>query len=141
MINVVLEKSELRIFLEGLDAAAEHQLCVPYTLRRRGVEAKLILDPDIHPRQSKPDPALIKGIAKAYMWNKRLLAGDPPSLRALARAEGVTVRYIQKMLPLAFISPSLVSSILRGYQPPEMTLESLVSSKLARNWREQSYIH
>ena len=135
--KVVLGDADLEIFLKAQGDHEEQHLRIPYSLRRRGVEAKLTLDPDIHPRQSNPDPVLIRGVAKAYLWNKRLLAGDPPSLRALARTEGVTVRYIQKMLPLAFLSPHLLMQILAGQQPTELTLETLVNSPVPIDWGAQ----
>ncbi|MBB89589.1 MAG: resolvase [Magnetovibrio sp.] len=138
VIKVVLGEAEIEVLLKAPNDSEEHSLCVPYTLRRRGVETKLVLDPDIHPRQSNPDPALIRGIAKAFMWNKRLMAGDPSSLRTLARAEGVSVRYIQKLLPLAYLSPSIVGVILEGHQPRDLTLEALVNSEVPVDWKSQA---
>ncbi|MEQ8249416.1 MAG: recombinase family protein [Alphaproteobacteria bacterium] len=138
VFKVVLGNADLEIFLKAPGDHEEQHLRVPYSLRRRGVEAKLILDTDIHPRKSKQDPVLIRGIAKAYMWNKRLMAGDPTSLRALARAESVTVRYIQKMLPLAFLCPYVVSQVLDGQQPHELTLETIVNSPMPRKWKAQA---
>lgn len=135
---IVLGEAEIEVLLKAPNDSEEHSLCVPYTLRRRGVETKLVLDPDIHPRQSNPDPALIRGIAKAFMWNKRLMAGDPSSLRTLARAEGVSVRYIQKLLPLAYLSPSIVGVILEGHQPRDLTLEALVNSEVPVDWKSQA---
>lgn len=138
VFKVVLGDADLAIFIEAQGDHEEQHLRVPYSLRRRGVEAKLILDPAIDLRQPNPDPVLIRGVAKAYLWNKRLLAGDPPSLRALARAEGVTVRYIQKMLPLAFLCPHVVTQILDGQQPQEFTLETIVNSLIPRKWEAQA---
>ena len=138
VIKVVLGEAEIEVLLKAPNDSEEHSLCVPYTLRRRGVETKLVLDPDIHPRQSNPDPALIRGIAKAFMWNKRLMAGDPSSLRTLARAEGVSVRHIQKLLPLAYLSPSIVGVILEGHQPRDLTLEALVNSEVPVDWKSQA---
>ena len=73
--KVVLGKVEIEVHLREGDQAEPSPLSVPYTLRRRGVEAKLILSPGLHRRKPTPDQALIKVVARAHYWSKQLIEG------------------------------------------------------------------
>ena len=128
MLTVTCSREALRQWLLYPKAAAINpsgqppsdaiELTVPFTLKRRGVEAKLILDNGDHAQPPNPDPALIKAIAKAYAWNQKLMSGETKSIRALAKEIGVTKRYICKLLPLAFLAPDIVEAILEGLHFP-----------------------
>jgi hypothetical protein len=43
----------------------------------------------------------------------------------IAKAEGVTVRYVRRLLPLAFLAPDIVAMVLAGTQPVHLTTELL----------------
>lgn len=141
MSKVILEKAELKIFLISPDEGEEGRLTVPYTLRRRGVETKLILDPAVYMSTAQYDTALIKAVAKAYFWNQHLIEGDIESIRALARREGVTIRYVRKILLLAFLSPVIVELILSGRQARDLSLENLVYSRIPNDWTGQGDLY
>ena len=114
------------------------ELAVPFTLKRRGVEAKLILDSDDHTQPPNLDPALIKAVARAHAWNRKLMTGEVNSIRALAGTTGLTRPYVKRLLKLAFLSPEIVETILAGRQPVDLTAQRLTRlSKLPRNWEEQ----
>jgi hypothetical protein len=46
-------------------------------------------------------------------------------LQALAKRDGLTRRYIRRLVCLAFLSPDLVEAILQGRQPVELTASRL----------------
>ena len=106
-------------------------------LKRRGIEAKLIVDGDSEIRITSPDPALIKAVAKAHTWNQILIVDDARSIRALARDIGVTNRYVRKLLPLAFLAPDIFEAILDGRQPRDLSLETLAYTSIPRRWEDQ----
>jgi len=58
----------------------------------------------------KCDPALIKAIARGCLWFEELAAGRARSLHELAMREGLTRRYIRRLVNLAFLSPQLVEA-------------------------------
>lgn len=67
-----------------------------------------------------------------------LVSGRRSSLRAIAKAEGVTDRYIAHILPLAFLAPDIVESVIEGTQPEDLTLERLVKyTDLPLAWADQ----
>jgi len=78
-------------------------------MKRRGVELRLIIGgADALPR--KPDPALLKAIARAHRWFGELASGRATSLAAIASREGVTDRYIARLIRLAFLAPKIVEA-------------------------------
>ena len=113
------------------------RLSATVRLKRRGVEAKLIVDGDGERPITSPDPALIKAVAKAHTWNQELLAGKARSIRALARDASVTNRYVRKLLPLAFLAPDIIEAILDGRQPRDLSLETLAYTSIPRRWEDQ----
>jgi len=114
------------------------ELTAAVAFKRRGVETKLML-----PRLDQPnhgtrrDPALIKAIARGRAWFDELVTGRAPSLQALAERDGITRRYIRRLVGLAFLSPELVEAILQGRQPVELTATRLTELDLPLDWTEQ----
>jgi len=86
---------------------------------------------------AKCDPALIKAIARGRLWFEELATGRARSLHALATREGITRRYIRRLVNLAFLSPQLVEAILQGRQPIALTATRLTELDLPLDWSEQ----
>jgi len=80
--------------------------------------------------------ALLIAIAKARQWIDDLAHGRAASFAVIARREGKAERHIRLLAPLAFVSPRIVSALLDGTAPADLTL-----TKLARGlpycWAEQ----
>jgi hypothetical protein len=80
--------------------------------------------------------SLLMAIAKARSWVDELVNGRVGSLAMLARREGKAERHIRLLLPLAFVSPRIVSSILEGTAPAGLTITALARA-LSWSWAEQ----
>jgi hypothetical protein len=110
---------------------------VEFKRTRRGNQMVL---PGLAPHQSvgsKCDPALVKAIARGRAWFEELAAGVR-SLQELALRNGITRRYIRRLVDLAFLSPQLVEAILKGRQPVELTATRLTELDLPLDWAEQN---
>ena len=114
------------------------ELTAAVAFKRRGVETKLML-PGLDQTNSRArrDPALIKALARGRAWFDELVAGRVVSLQALAERDGITRRYIRRLVGLAFLSPELVEAILQGRQPVELTATRLTELDLPLDWTEQ----
>ncbi|HEY2535726.1 MAG TPA: recombinase family protein, partial [Solirubrobacteraceae bacterium] len=121
---------------DGSDNAFELTAAVAF--KRRGVETKLVL-PGLAQQNhsSRCDPALIKAIARGRAWFEELATGRARSLQELAKRDGITRRYIRRLVGLAFLSPQLVEAILQGRQPVEPTTTRLTELDLPLHWTEQ----
>ncbi len=67
----------------------------------------------------------------------KLIDGEVRSIRALAKEEGITNRYVRKLLPLAFLAPDIVERIMAGLQPRDLSLEALVHMLIPAEWNSQ----
>jgi site-specific DNA recombinase len=99
---------------------------------------KAELYPGQHPAHSaRSDRALIKAIARGRAWFEEVAAGRARTLRQLTERDGISRRYIRRLMNLAFLSPELVEAILRGRQPVELTATRLTALDLPLDWSEQ----
>jgi DNA invertase Pin-like site-specific DNA recombinase len=126
----------LRDLLAG-EARIRHR--VPIAMRRRGVETRLVIgDAQGGSGSSAVDPALVKAIARGRQWFEDLVTGRAQSLVEIAKGEKVTRRYVGHLLPLAFLAPDIVASVLAGTQPVHVTTEMLTRcAELPLDWEAQ----
>jgi DNA invertase Pin-like site-specific DNA recombinase len=80
--------------------------------------------------------ALLMAIAKARNWADELARGRVGSFAVLARREGKVERHIRLLVPLAFLSPRIVSGLLDGTAPAGLTITALARA-LPWSWAEQ----
>src|SRR5207237_376619 len=103
--------------------------------KRRGVEMRLVL-PGVATQndRSRCDPTLIKAIARGRAWFEEVAAGRARSLRELAERDGITRRYVRRLVNLAFLSPELakasrlVASTARSLGSSRLTLPAIAGA-------------
>jgi site-specific DNA recombinase len=119
-------------------SASTIELTTAVDYRRRGVGTKLLL-PGLgqQSQELRCDPALIKAIARGRAWFEELATGRARSLQDLAQRDGITRRYIRRLVDVAFLSPELVEAILQGRQPVKLTATRLTELDLPLDWTEQ----
>ena len=67
----------------------------------------------------------MKAVARAHRWFDEISTGKASSIAEIAAREGLAVRYIGRLIRLAFLAPNIVESILEGRQPASLTAEAL----------------
>ncbi|WP_425052787.1 hypothetical protein [Psychromarinibacter sp. S121] len=102
-----------------------------FDCRRRGVELKIV-EGEVAPQ---PDPALLRALRNATDWAARLRSGTP--LQALAKSEGISERYMGRIIHLDGLSPRLKRAIVEGTQPVPLTLKKLLRAPLPLPWDAQ----
>jgi site-specific DNA recombinase len=112
-------------------------IAVPWT-SPVAAAVKGIIHVPVHNTPIKPGQreALLIAIAKAREWMEDLAHGRVASFAAIARREGKVERHIRLLAPLAFLSPRIVSALLDGTAPADLTLTKLVRA-LPYSWTEQ----
>jgi site-specific DNA recombinase len=96
----------------------------PMRLKRRGVELRLIVG-DHNRSAATVDLPLLKAVARAHRWFDEISTGKASSLAEIAAREGLAVRYVGRLIRLAFLAPVIVESIVEGRQPTSLTAEAL----------------
>ena len=60
-------------------------------------------------------------------------------MEAIGQREGVSKRYVSRVIRLALLAPAIVDTIAEGVQPPDLTAQSLLTGDraIARSWQVQ----
>jgi site-specific DNA recombinase len=112
-------------------------ITVPWTSRMPGA-VKGIVHVPAHNTPMTPSrrDALLMAIAQARNWVDELSHGRLGSFAVLARREDKRERHIRLLAALAFVSPRIVSALLEGCAPVDLTLTKFVRA-LPWSWAEQ----
>jgi DNA invertase Pin-like site-specific DNA recombinase len=112
-------------------------LKVKARLKRCGGEVRLVL-----PANSGVEipvhqvPSLIKAIARAHDWYRRIIRGELTGSRSIADATGLDERYVRRIFQCTFLAPDIVESIMDGRQPANMTFQNF-RAHLPNEWEAQ----
>ena len=110
---------------------------VPLTIRKRNGRPKIVPPADIVPDTSGVDPHIMKAIAKAWSWRRKLDTGVVATIDDLARAEAVTHRYVGRTLRLAYLAPAVLEMLLIQRAAPAISIkEMIITADLP--WAEQA---
>ncbi|MFT6580290.1 MAG: DNA invertase Pin-like site-specific DNA recombinase [Alphaproteobacteria bacterium] len=122
--------------LSAIDSVEDIVVDAPITLKRRGIEAKLVIGGN-DTLLAEPNATLIGAIASARRWFTELQTGETPSVLELAARYGVDRSHISRTLPLAFLAPDIVRAIIEGRIDSDFTLSRIKRLKLPALWRTQ----
>jgi hypothetical protein len=140
-VDLAMKEMTLHLDLSSISGiqGAVVRYSIPTSIRRRGVETKLVLyDRESGAANGRVDPAFVKAIVRGRQWFDQIASGRVSSFTEIARAEGVTRRYVARLIPLAFLAPDIVEKILSGAQPVDLTTDELTKRiDLPLDWAEQ----
>ena len=103
----------------------------PFSLRRRGIEAKIIAGS----LATTADPNLHKTLLNAHRWLSALKSNR--SITEIAGESGHSESYIRTRLALALLSPRIQAAILNGSIGPAIMVDSVVHADLPSDWAKQ----
>src|SRR5262244_26738 len=138
LLHGVLLGGEVPSRASNAPGASTIELTAAVDFTRRGVATKMVL-PGLAQQSvaSRCDPALIKAVVRGRAWFEELATGRVRSLEELATRDGITRRYIRRLIDLAFLSPRIVDAILQGRHPVALTATRLSEFDLPLDWAEQ----
>jgi site-specific DNA recombinase len=109
---------------------------VPLQMKRHGVAMRLVIGGEVS--TPKTDWTLLKAIARGHKWFEELVSGRATFAREIAAREGVNARFVRRLIPLAFLSPTIVEAIAEGRQPVSLTAEALSRGiEIPHDWDKQ----
>lgn len=109
---------------------------IPLTIRKRNGRPKIVPPAEVVPDPGGVDPHVLKAIAKAWSWRRRLDTGAAATIDDLARAEGVTHRYVGRTIRLAYLSPAVLEKLLIQRAAPAISIKEMVTAA-DLPWAEQ----
>jgi len=126
--------------LQPREPDATFPLTLPFQLKRRGVEAHFIVTTGLEPNR-RVDPNLVRVIGNAWAWFQELSTLPNSSAKAIAARENIPASEVSRQIPLAFLAPDIVSAILNGEQPVDLTAKRLQRmADLPVDWELQARV-
>jgi site-specific DNA recombinase len=111
-------------------------LTIPVRLKRAGIEMRLVVDDGSEP--ANVDPGLVRLLLRANTIRARVLEAPSLPLKEIAAEEGISSSYVTRLLRLAFLAPAVVTAILNGRHPPQLTANRLMDdTRLPLDWAAQ----
>ena len=99
-------------------------LTVRARLQRVGREMKMLVENTDD--QIEADPALLQIVARAHDIQERLMQKSGLTLHAIASQEHVTPGYVSRLLRLSSLAPDIITAIVNGKNPPQLTAKKLM---------------
>jgi site-specific DNA recombinase len=131
IVRVDVLPDRLRIgFGNGTDSA--ELIEAPFTMARRGVEAKFVLTGI---DAASPDQVLARRTVRAMHWIGQITAGQ--TISQIAKAEGITSEFVTQNINAGLLSPAILTAIADGRQPPHLTAKMLTLIRLPCLWAAQ----
>lgn len=120
-------------------APASMTVFIPLTIRKRNGRPKIMPPADMAPETGGVDPHILKAIAKAWSWRRKLESGAATTIQDIADAEGISDRYIGRMLRLAYLAPAVLEKLLIQRVPPAVSIKDMTTAA-ELPWAEQEAI-
>ena len=111
-----------------MSAPTTMRVFIPLTIRKRNGRPKIVPPTDMAPDSGGVDPHVLKAIAKAWSWRRKLESGDAATIQDIAQVEGISDRYVGRMLRLAYLAPAALDKLLIGRVPPAVSIKDLAAA-------------
>ena len=97
------------------------------TVRKRGGRPRILPPRDIETLDSPPeqDPRVLRAIGRAWAWRQRMERGEVTTIADLAAEEGLSYRYVSRLLRLAWLAPEVLERLVVRREPCAISLYDL----------------
>ena len=111
-------------------------LSIPARLKRARKEMRIVVSDGSEP--VIPDIGLVRLLVRANAIQDQLLGDRSLTLEDIAKTEGVVPSYATRLFRLTILAADIVSAILSGKHPPELTARRLMDdTRLPLDWKDQ----
>lgn len=124
-----------------MSAPASMTVFIPLTIRKRNGRPKIVPPAEMRPASDdgSVDPHVLRAIARAWSWRRKLETGQVSTILDVAQAEDVTDRYVSRMIRLAYLAPVVLEKlVLEGCQLAVSVKDLTAAAELP--WPEQEAV-
>jgi hypothetical protein len=105
------------------------RVVIPLTIRRRNGRPKVLPPESVIAREARAqDPHILKALGRAWAWRRKLGRGEMATAGDIAKAEGVTDRFVSRTMRLAYLSPEVLERMLVEREPPAVSVVELIAA-------------
>ena len=109
-----------------MSAPTTMRVFIPLTIRKRNGRPKILPPADMMPaNEGGVDPHVLKAIAKAWSWRRKLETGAAGTVSDIAKAEDVSSTYVGRILRLAYLAPTVLETLLIARIAPTVSVRDL----------------
>jgi len=109
-----------------VNAPTTMRVFIPLTIRKRNGRPKILPPTDMMPaNDGGVDPHVLKAIAGAWSWRRKLESGAVGTISDIATVEGVSSAYVGRMLKLAYLAPAVLEKLLLERAAPAVSVKDL----------------
>lgn len=113
------------------------RVVIPLTIRKKNGRPKILPPADHTPTETRAQDAhVLRAIARAWNWRRRIERGEASTIADIATAEKVTDRFVSRMMRLAYLAPEVLEKLLIHRIPPALSLNDLIAVA-EMPWAEQ----
>lgn len=122
-----------------MSAPTTMRVFIPLTIRKRNGRPKIMPPADLTPDHDDKgvDPHILRAIAKAWSWRRKLDSGQVATIQDIATAEDVTAVYVGRVLKLAYLAPAVLQKLLIARVLPALSIKDLAMTA-EQPWSEQN---
>ena len=103
------------------------RVVIPLTIRKRNGRPKILPPDDVAMSNGRAqDPHVLRAIARAWSWRRRMDAGEFSTVHDLAVAEKLSDRFVSRMMRLAYLAPDVLEALTLRRVPPALSLNDLI---------------
>ncbi len=105
------------------------RIIIPLTVRRRNGRPRIQPPADYIPvNDGGTDPHVLRALAQAWSWRRKLENGEVATIEDMARLAKVTHRMVGRMLKLTYLAPAVLEKLLHERSPPTVSLRALIEA-------------
>lgn len=113
------------------------RVVIPLTFRKKNGRPKILPPADHMPAEARTQDAhVLRAIARAWSWRRRIERGETSTLADIAAAENVTDRFVSRMMRLAYLAPDVLERLVIHRISPALSLTDLIAAA-DLPWAEQ----
>nr|WP_087575817.1 hypothetical protein [Sphingomonas sp. CDS-1] len=140
-IDVLGDTLRIEADLQTIDAVLPDLVVheCPIGFVRSTNQVKLIIPPTSTAIASNRNPSLLKLVAQAFIARREMEQGG--SADEVAARLGYGREYLADMIRTSYLSPNIISAIINGTQPANLTRRQLVrTDRIPLNWSAQEQL-
>ena len=113
------------------------RISIPLTIKRRNGRPRILPPANIEATEPRiQDPHVLRAIAYAWGWRRKIETRQVATIRDIAVAEKVSERFVSRTMRLAYLSPIVLERLVAHRRPCSLSIKDLIAAA-ERPWCEQ----
>lgn len=102
------------------------RVVIPLRLRKKNGRPQILPPAEYKPSEDRTqDPHILRAIGRAWAWRRRMEAGEFSTVEEMAVALNLGNRHVNRLLRLAYLSPTVLKRMTCGRETTALSLRDL----------------